>query len=148
MSISSIDRRQDRSHRRRRATGAGAAYDLDGGSSCRLSSTCTRISTRATSGRGEPNPDGTWIGALNAVHQDREANWSADDVERRMDFALRCAYAHGTAAIRTHLDSAPPQHDITWDVFARMREKWAGRIELQACSIVGPDTCVDPADAR
>ena len=61
-----------------------------------------------------------------------------------MDFALRCAYAHGTAAIRTHLDSAPPQHDITWDVFSRMREKWRGRIELQACSIVGPDTCVNP----
>ena len=28
----------------------------------------------------------------------------------RMDFCLRCAYAHGTAALRTHLDSLPPQH--------------------------------------
>ena len=48
-----------------------------------------------------------------------------------MDFSLRCAYAHGTAAIRTHLDMAPPQHEITWDVFEAMRERWAGRIELQ-----------------
>jgi cytosine deaminase len=92
------------------------------------------------------NPDGTWIGALNAVLDDRETNWAAEDVERRMDFALRCAYAHGTAAIRTHLDSAPPQHAITWEVFSRMREKWRGRIELQACSIVGPDTCVNPIE--
>jgi cytosine deaminase len=92
------------------------------------------------------NPDGTWIGALNAVGADRETNWAASDVERRMDFALRCAYANGTAAIRTHLDSAPPQHEITWDVFSRMRDRWAGRIELQGCSIVGPDTALDPAE--
>jgi cytosine deaminase len=91
------------------------------------------------------NPDGTWRGALTSVLEDRESNWAADDVERRMDFALRCAYANGTAAIRTHLDSAPPQHEITWDVFSRMREKWAGRIELQATSIVGADICLDPA---
>ncbi|MEO8884163.1 MAG: cytosine deaminase, partial [Devosia sp.] len=84
------------------------------------------------------NPDGSFMGALEAAAADRDANWAADDVERRMDFALRCAYAHGTAAIRTHLDSAPPQHEISWDVFDRMRERWAGRIELQATALVGP----------
>lgn len=94
------------------------------------------------------NPDGTWIGALMAVLEDREANWAATDVERRMDFSLRCAYAHGTAAIRTHLDMAPPQHEITWDVFAAMRERWAGRIELQAAGLMGPDTILDDAALR
>ena len=60
-------------------------------------------------------------------------NWAADDVERRMDFALRCAYAHGTAAIRTHLDCAPPQHEITLGrVRSGCASSWAGRIELQA----------------
>ena len=91
------------------------------------------------------NPDGTWMGALLAVAADRESNWAADDVERRMDFALRCAYAHGTAAIRTHLDSAPPQHDISWAIFDKMRERWAGRIELQAVALVGPDLMLDRA---
>lgn len=91
-----------------------------------------------------PNPDGTWLSALLTVQADRERNWAASDVERRMDFSLRCAYAHGTAAIRTHLDSAPPQHEITWELFERMRERWAGRIELQAVSIVGPDELLDP----
>lgn len=90
------------------------------------------------------NPDGTWMGALLAVANDRERLWDASDVERRFDFALRTAYAHGTAAIRTHLDSAPPQHEISWALFEKMRDKWAGRIELQAAAIVGPDTLVTP----
>jgi cytosine deaminase len=60
-----------------------------------------------------PNPDGTWIGALLTVDTDREDRWATADVERRMEFSLRCAYAHGTAALRTHLDSIPPQHDIS-----------------------------------
>ena len=95
-----------------------------------------------------PSPDGTWWGALMAVQDDRVSNWAANDVERRMDFALRCAWAHGTAAIRTHLDSAPPQHEISFDVFEAMRERWAGRIELQAVSIVGPDVMLDPGQLR
>ncbi len=94
------------------------------------------------------NPDGTWMGALLAVLADREANWAAHDVERRMDFALRCAYAHGTAAIRTHLDMAPPQHTITWDVFETMRERWSGRIELQGVGLMGPDTILDKPTLR
>ncbi|RYE85767.1 MAG: cytosine deaminase [Hyphomicrobiales bacterium] len=94
------------------------------------------------------SPDGTWWGALLAVNDDRVANWAADDVERRMDFALRCAWAHGTAAIRTHLDSAPPQHEISFDVFEMMRERWAGRIELQAVSLVGPDVMLDLPQLR
>lgn len=94
------------------------------------------------------NPDGSWMGALMAVLADREANWAAADVERRMDFALRCAYAHGTAAIRTHLDMAPPQHTITWEVFEAMRERWAGRVELQGAGLMGPDTILDPERLR
>lgn len=90
------------------------------------------------------NPDGTWFGALTAVMGDRQSRWAATDVERRMDFALRCAYAHGTVAIRTHLDAAPPQHEISFAVFQRMRERWAGRIELQAVALVGPDVLLDP----
>ena len=64
-----------------------------------------------------PNPDGTFMGALTSVRADREANWSARDVAARMEFSLRSAWAHGTAAIRTHLDCAGPQTAITWGVF-------------------------------
>jgi len=76
--------------------------------------------------------DGSFERALAATRVDRTSNWSADDVARRMDFALRSAFHYGTAAIRTHLDSQPPQDDISWPVFGKLREKWRGRIELQA----------------
>jgi cytosine deaminase len=85
------------------------------------------------------NPDGSFMGALTTVGTDREANWSADDVRARMDFALRCAYAHGTRAVRTHLDSIAPQDAISWPVFAEMRDKWAGQITLQAAALAGID---------
>ncbi|SDJ61818.1 cytosine deaminase [Mesorhizobium muleiense] len=85
----------------------------------------------------KPNPDGTFMGALNATGADRAARWSAEDVARRMDFSLRCAYAHGTRALRTHLDSVAPQEEISWPVFETVREKWRGRIELQAACLLG-----------
>lgn len=91
------------------------------------------------------NPDGTWVGALNAVRTDRVGMWSAHDVGRRMDFSLRSAYAHGTAAIRTHLDSFPPQHEMSWDLFAEVREAWRGRVELQAVGLIDPDCIMAPA---
>ncbi|GFE65175.1 cytosine deaminase [Litoreibacter roseus] len=86
-----------------------------------------------------PNPDGTFPGALSTVTADREANWCAEDVRTRMEFALKCAYAHGTRAIRTHLDSIPPQDEISWAVFRELRDEWAGRIDLQAACLVGCD---------
>ncbi len=123
---------------------SGPVHDLDKG----LILPCfVDIHTHLDKGHIWPrkaNPDGTWLGALLAVNDDRDNLWAAADVERRMEFSLRCAYAHGTAAIRTHLDSAPPQHEISWALFEKVRERWAGRIELQAAAIVGPDTLVDP----
>ncbi len=84
-----------------------------------------------------PNPDGSFLGALAAVGGDREASWSEEDVLARMDFSLRAAFAHGTRAIRTHLDSIPPQDAISWGVFEETRREWAGRIDLQAACLVG-----------
>ena len=94
------------------------------------------------------NPDGTWLGALLAVLADRSANWTASDVQRRVDFSLRCAYAHGTAAIRTHLDMAPPRHTIAWEIFEETRQRWAGRIEMQAAGLMGPDTILNAETFR
>ncbi|MEI8144913.1 MAG: cytosine deaminase [Alphaproteobacteria bacterium] len=90
------------------------------------------------------NPDGTFPGALNAVMADRAAHWSADDVRARMNFSLQSAYAHGTSAIRTHIDSIPAQVGISWPVLAEMREEWRGRIDLQASSLCSIDTLAEP----
>lgn len=94
------------------------------------------------------NPDGTFIGALQAVHDDREKNWTAGDVKRRFEFGLRSAYAHGTVAIRTHLDCIPPQHKISWPVFAELKKAWAGRIDLQAVSLLPIDQFEEPLSSE
>ncbi len=93
----------------------------------------------------KPNPDGSFMGALDAVGADRMARWSRADVVKRMDFALRCAYAHGTQALRTHLDSIAPQDAISWPIFEELRERWAGRITLQAACLVGIEGYRDTA---
>jgi cytosine/creatinine deaminase len=82
--------------------------------------------------RRKRNPIGDFPSALAATVEDRSANWSASDVAARMEFSLRSAYAHGTAAIRTHIDSIGPQTRISWPVLAEARERWRGRIDVQA----------------
>ena len=93
--------------------------------------------------RRAPNPTGDFGGALATVMADREANWSAEDVARRMEFGLQSAYAHGTRAIRTHIDSVGPQIRISWPVVASARERWRGTVELQATPLFGVDFALD-----
>ncbi len=83
-----------------------------------------------------PNPTGDHPGAARATGIDRSARWNAADVMRRMEFGLATAYAHGVVAIRTHLDALAPQAAISFAVFREVRERWAGRIDLQASSIL------------
>jgi cytosine/creatinine deaminase len=90
-----------------------------------------------------PNPDGTFPAALQAVAEDRRANWLAADVGARMEFSLQSAYAHGTKALRTHIDSLAPQDAISWPVLAEIRARWHGRIELQGSSLFGIDAARD-----
>jgi len=85
------------------------------------------------------NPDGTFFGALNAVMGDRGAKWSEADVEARADFAIRCAHAHGTVAIRTHIDTFMPMARGSWRVLARLRERWSSRVAIQMSSIAPLD---------
>ena len=83
-----------------------------------------------------PNADGSFRTAAQAVGNDRDSNWSADDLRARMEFGLRCAFAHGTRAIRTHLQSPPQQAATTWGVFRELREEWRGRIDLQGVNLL------------
>lgn len=96
----------------------------------------------------QPNATGDGAGAAKATAQDRTANWHAEDVRRRMDFALRTAYAKGVVAIRTHLDSMAPQAEISFPVFRAMREAWAGRIDLQVSSIAPVDVFLTDEGVR
>jgi cytosine deaminase len=116
------------------------ALDLDGGM---IWPVCVDLHTHLDKGQiwsRVPNTSGRWQDALALVAADREAHWRAEDVAERMDFSLRCAFVHGTAAIRTHIDSMGAQAEISWPVLARMRERWAGRIALQGVSLAMLDS--------
>lgn len=86
-----------------------------------------------------PNPDGTFTSALDAVKTDRQIYWQAEDVYRRMEFGLKCSYAHGTKAIRTHFDSLGEQAEITLGVLKILQKEWSNRIIIQAVSLVSFD---------
>ena len=77
-----------------------------------------------------PNRSHSFWDALDTLHRDR-VNWTADDLRRRAGFALRCAWAHGTRAIRTHVDTGLPWAETSHGVLAELRAEWRGRIELQ-----------------
>ena len=85
------------------------------------------------------NPRGDFGGAIETVMNDRGANWSEADVEARADFAIRCAYAHGTVAIRTHIDTYLPRAHGSWRAMAKLRDRWSGKVALQMSSIAPLD---------
>ena len=94
------------------------------------------------------NMTGDLIGAAAASAPDRSTRWQAEDVRRRLEFGLRTAYAKGVVAIRTHLDSLAPQPDITFPVLRALREKWAGKVELQPSTICPIDVFLDERGIR
>lgn len=85
-----------------------------------------------------PNANGTFEGALNAVKKDH-SYWSYDDLYRRMEFGLKCSYAHGTNALRTHIDCFDGQTDISLQIWQNLAQKWRNKIYLQAVSLVSLD---------
>ncbi|MGP1372439.1 MAG: cytosine deaminase [Almyronema sp.] len=95
-----------------------------------------------------PNPDGTFDTALTVVNLDREKYWDAEDVYRRMTFGLKCSYAHGTQAIRTHLDSFEEQALISTEVFKALRDDWHGRLALEAVCLASLDYYQTPAGEK
>ncbi|MEO1591107.1 MAG: cytosine deaminase [Cyanobacteria bacterium J06632_22] len=96
----------------------------------------------------QPNPNGTFDSALDVVRQDREAHWQSEDVFRRMEFGLKCSYAHGTQAVRTHLDAFGPQAEISFAAFRALQAEWAERLTLQAVCMVTLDYFCTPAGER
>ncbi|POF34267.1 cytosine deaminase [Roseibium marinum] len=124
-------------------TGLHGTFDLDGSL---VLPTLVDLHTHLDKGhvwQRKSNPDGSFQSALRAVGEDRVANWSAEDLRARIEFALKSAYAHGTSAIRTHLDSLPPQDGISWPLFEEIRGEWAGRIDLQGVCLFGIDRLME-----
>ncbi|HEY9647117.1 MAG TPA: cytosine deaminase [Chroococcidiopsis sp.] len=95
-----------------------------------------------------PNRTGTFEDALITVERDREQRWNVDDVYRRMEFGLKCSYAHGTRAIRTHIDALNGQADISLKAIQTLQAEWSDRITLQAVSLLPLDIFLTPEGDR
>ncbi|NER81629.1 MAG: cytosine deaminase [Leptolyngbya sp. SIO1D8] len=89
------------------------------------------------------NPDGTFDGALSTVIADSQ-RWSAEDLYHRMDFGLRCSYAHGTKAIRTHFDAFGAMAETALSVIQQLRHEWVERLTIQAVCLVSLDYFLTP----
>lgn len=94
-----------------------------------------------------PNPDGTFQSALETIWMD-QTHWNAEDIYRRMEFGLKCSYAQGTKAIRTHLDSGINLANISWDVFKSLQQEWSDQLILQAVSLVTLEDYLTPAGEK
>jgi cytosine deaminase len=112
---------------------------------------CVDLHTHLDKGhiwRRTANPVGNFDTALTQTQADRDRYWQSQDVYRRMEFGLKCSYAHGTQAIRTHIDSFGAQAEISLEVFKSLRQAWADRLTLQAASLVSLDYFLTPAGER
>jgi len=64
-------------------------------------------------------------------------NRTQDDLRERMKKGLKLAYANGTSAMRTHLDTPEmPAESPAWAVFNELRTLWKGRLALQAVALM------------
>ncbi|NCO74026.1 MAG: cytosine deaminase [Cyanobacteria bacterium] len=85
-----------------------------------------------------PNLQGDFKTALETVKKD-SILWNEEDLYQRMEFGLKCSYAHGTIAIRTHLDCHENQADTSLKVWQQLQQKWQNKINLQAVSLISLD---------
>lgn len=83
-----------------------------------------------------PNRSHTFTEALAAMAED-QARQTSDDIRLRADFALRCAWAHGTRLLRTHVVGNLGDADARHALMAEMRETWSDRLTLQTVALCG-----------
>lgn len=91
-----------------------------------------------------PNHSGSFEEALVQVAADSSKYWDGEDVYRRMEFSLKCAYAHGTQAIRTHIDSYGEQAAISLGALKTLQAEWRDRLTIQAVSLIPLDHFATP----
>jgi cytosine deaminase len=71
-------------------------------------------------------------------------NRTEADLRHRMELGVRAAWAHGTVAMRTHLDTPGLSADsAAWRVFDALRAQWSGRVALQAVALMAIERADD-----
>lgn len=86
-----------------------------------------------------PNPDGSFGTALRLAADEAARHDDPADLTRRAAFQLAAAHAHGTVALRSHVDAHPARFDRRFDALLALREGWRDRMLLQLCPFAGQD---------
>lgn len=86
-----------------------------------------------------PNPRGEFMDAIKAIRGSRNS-WSEEDLLKRADFTLRSAWAYGSSAVRTHVDTDLEFGETSHRAMQQLKEKWAGKITLQTVALTTLDT--------
>ena len=84
----------------------------------------------------------------NSVLGADSARWTEEDVYRRAESGLRTAWAHGTCALRTHIDTKVKVGEGSHAAVSRLRGEWKGRIEIQTVSLFGFGEFFDGGESR
>jgi cytosine deaminase len=82
-----------------------------------------------------PNPGGTMAGALAQNHREAEGR-SQQLVLERAEQALERAWRYGLRAVRSHIDSGGSVARPSWEALLDLRQRWAGRVDLQLVALV------------
>lgn len=82
------------------------------------------------------------FGAIEAMAADK-ANWSEDDLHRRIARGLSGAYTNGVAALRSHIDWTEPGVPLAWAVLGEAAQDWRHRISIQRAALAPIDLLGD-----
>jgi len=80
--------------------------------------------------------------------QDRGTHWSAETSARAWSSGCAVPGRRARSRCARIFDSLAPQAEISWPVFRAVRDAWAGRIDLQASSIMQMDAFAEPQGER
>ena len=94
-----------------------------------------------------PNRSGTFMEAVASLDRDIQYQTPAD-LRLRGDFALRCAWSHGTRVVRTHIDSTLNGAEARHAVMAELRSVWQDRVILQTVSLCLGEDYAGPQGER
>ena len=81
------------------------------------------------------NASGTMEEAM-VVNRREAGQRTAEGVHNRAERALDQAWRYGLRAMRSHVDSLGPWSETCWEVLSSLRQRWAGRVELELVALV------------
>ena len=85
------------------------------------------------------NTDGSFAEALRVTAIENARVFSAEDQRARSEFMLMSAHAHGSQALRSHVDADQRSFDSRFNLLCELAQDWQGRLLLQLAPFTGPE---------